>query len=68
MCVAEPAANRDRMLWVEDVTGGRVVNDDCLLEVSSNLAEVLDVVALVVVATFTEEPVVHHIVDVELIQ
>lgn len=66
--VAEPAANRDSVLGVENVARGRIVDDDGLAEVSADLAEVFDIVALVVVAAFAEQPVVDDVVDVELIE
>lgn len=56
------------MLRVEDVGCGRVVDNDGVLEVSSDLGQVFDVVSLVVIAGFTEEPVVYHFVDIELVQ
>lgn len=68
MCVAKPAADRYRVLWVEDIAGGRVVNDDGLLQISPDLTEVLDVVALMVVAAFPEEAVMYDIVDIELVE
>ena len=56
------------MLRVEDVRGRRVVDDDGVLQVSADLGEILDVVSLVVVAAFSEQPVVDDLVDVELVQ
>lgn len=56
------------MLGVEDVGCGRVVDDDGVFEVPSDLGEVFDVVSLVVVAGFTEESVVYHFVDIKLVQ
>lgn len=56
------------MLRMENVGCGRVVNDDRVLEVASNLGQVLDIVALVVVATLPEQPVVDDLVDVQLIK
>lgn len=44
MGVAEPRANRYGVLWVEDVRCGRVVNDDCLSEISANLGKILEFV------------------------
>ena len=62
--VGEPTADGDGVLRVENVRGRGVVDDDCVLEVAADLGEVLDVVALVVVAAFAEEPVVDDLVDV----
>lgn len=53
---------------MEDVACRRVVDDDGLLQVSSHLAEVLDVVALVVVTAFSEQAVVDHVVNVQLVE
>lgn len=35
--VREPAADRDGVLWVEDVGSGRVVDDDGILEITTDL-------------------------------
>jgi ferritin-like protein len=72
------------MLWVKDVRGGRVVDDDCVLEISANLRQVLQklvdatkthwvktylyVVSLVVVTAFAEESVMHNTMNVELVE
>ena len=56
------------MLRMEDVAGGRVVDDDRLSEIAADLAKVLHVVALVVVAALTEESVVDDAVNVQLVQ
>lgn len=56
------------MLRVKDVGCGRVVDDDGVFEVPSDLGQVFDVVPLVVVARFAEEAVVYHFVDIELVQ
>ena len=56
------------MLGMEDVRGGRIVDDDSILEIPSDLRQVFDVVALVVVAALSEKSVVHHIVDIKLVQ
>ena len=65
--ITEPAADRDGVLWVEDVAGGGVVDDDGFAKISADLAEIFDVVALVVVAALTEQTVLHDAVDVQLI-
>jgi hypothetical protein len=56
------------VLRVENVRGRRVVDDDRVLQVAANLRQVLDVVTLVVVAAFSEQPVVDNLVDVELVE
>jgi hypothetical protein len=66
--VREPAAYRQCMLRVEDVGRWRIVDDDGVLEISSYLGKVLDVVALVVIAGLTEKTMVNHLVDVKLVQ
>ena len=68
MRVAEPAADGHGVLWVEDVARRRVVDDDRLPQITSHLAEILDVVALMVVAAFSKQPVVNDVVNVELVQ
>lgn len=68
MRIGEPTANRHCVLRVEDVAGGRVVDDDRLLEIPADLAEVFDVVALVIVAGLAEESVMYNMVDIELVQ
>ena len=54
MRVGEPTADGDGVLGVENVRCGRVVDDDGVLEVAADLGEILDVVALVVIAAFAE--------------
>lgn len=66
--VTEPTADRDCMLRVEDVTRRAVVNNDRVLEVASDLAEILDVVALMIVAALSEQSMMHHFVYVELVK
>lgn len=68
VCVAEPAADRDGVLRVEDVARRRVVDDDGLPQVTPDLAEIFDVIALMVVATLPEKAMMDHVVDVELIE
>ena len=68
MRIGKPAADGHGMLGVEDVRCGRVVDDDGVLQVTSDLREVFDVVSLVVVAALAEQPVVDNLVDVELIK
>ena len=68
MSVGEPRWDRHGVLRVEDVWCGWVVNDDGLAKWAANLAQVLDVVALVVVAWLAEEAVVYRIRDVQLIE
>ena len=48
--VVEPARDGHGVVWVEDVRCWRVVNDDCLAYGPAELRQVLDVVALVIVA------------------
>lgn len=68
MRVREPAAYRQRVLRVEDVRCRGIVDDNGVLEISSNHGKILDIVPLVVVAGFAEETVMNHLVNVELVQ
>lgn len=68
MCVREPTADRDGVLGVEDVRRRGVVYNDGIFQVSTDLGEVLDVVALVVVAALSEQPVMDNLVDVQLVE
>lgn len=54
MRIAEPTANWDSVLRMEDVARRRVVDDDRLFEISAYLAQIFDVVALMIVAAFAE--------------
>jgi len=66
--IAEPAADGHGVLRMEDVARGRVVDDDCFPQIAAHHAQILDVVALVVVAAFAEEPVMYYVVYVELVE
>lgn len=68
MSIRKPTANRDSVLGVEYVGSGRIVDDDRVLQVPSYLRQILHVIALMIVAAVAEKSVVHHVVDVELIQ
>lgn len=68
MRIAEPTANGNSVLRVEDVACRRVVDNDRVLEISAYLAQIFDVVALVIVAAFAEQSVVHNVVDIQLVQ
>jgi hypothetical protein len=41
MCVGEPAADWDSMLRVKDIRGWRVIDDDGLFEIATDLRKVL---------------------------
>jgi hypothetical protein len=41
VCVREPAADGDGVLRMKNVGGGRVVDNDGILEVTANLGEIL---------------------------
>lgn len=56
------------MLGMKDVGSRRVVDNYSILQVTSNLGEVLDVVSLVIIAALSEKPVVHDLVDIKLIK
>lgn len=68
MGIAEPTADRHSVLRVENVAGGRVVDDDGFFQFAADLAQVFDVVSLMVVAALAEQSVVNDVVDVQLIQ
>ena len=68
MRVVKPRRDRNGVIGMEDVRCWRVVDDDGLLELAPDLRQILDVVALVVVAAFSEQAVVHDLVDVQLVQ
>lgn len=68
MRIREPTADWHGVLGVEDIRGWRVVDDDGVFEVASNLGQVFDVVSLMVVATFAEKTMVDNVVDVQLVQ
>ena len=68
MRIREPAADGNGVLRMKDIGRRRVVDDDRLLQVAADLREILDIVALMIIAALSEEPVVDHIVDVQLIE
>jgi len=68
MGVRKPTADGHCVLRVEDVGSGRVVDNDGVLEVASDLRKVLHIVSLVVVATLAEEAVVNDFVYIQLVQ
>jgi hypothetical protein len=66
--IREPTADWHGMLGVENVGCRRVVDNDCLLEVATNLRKVLHIVSLVIVTTLAEQSMVDDLVDIQLIQ
>lgn len=68
MRIREPTADGDSVLWVENIRCGRVIDDDGVLQVASNLREVLDVVSLVIITALPEKPMVDDFVDVQLVK
>ena len=68
MGIGEPTADGYSVLWVVDVGGRRVIDDDGILQVSADLGQVFDVISLMVVAALTEESVVNNLVNVQLVQ
>jgi hypothetical protein len=52
--IGKPTADRHRMLGMEHIRRGRVVDNDSLPKISADLRKILHVVALVVVATLAE--------------
>jgi hypothetical protein len=68
MCIRKPTAYRHSMLRVEDVGCRGIVDDNGVLEIPTDLRQIFDVVALMVVAALSEEAVMHDIVNVKLVQ
>lgn len=68
MSIREPAADRYRVLRVKDIRGRGIVNNDGFPQVTPNLREIFDIVALVVVAAVSEQAMMDNIVDVQLVQ
>lgn len=68
MSIRKPAADGHSVLGVKDIGGGRVVDDDRILQVASYLRQIFHVVTLMIVATLPEKSVVHHPVYIELVQ
>lgn len=56
------------MLRVENIGGGRVVDDNSVFQVSSDFGKIFDIVATMIVTTLTEKTVVYNAMNVELIQ
>jgi hypothetical protein len=56
------------MLRMEDVRGWGVVNDDGFSQITANLREIFDIVALVVVTALPKEAVMHNVMDVKLVK
>lgn len=54
MSVGKPTADRYGVLGVEYIGSRGVVDDDGFFEISADLGEIFDVVALMIVATFSE--------------
>jgi len=63
--IVEPRVDGHRILWVEEVGRGGVVNDDDVLQRSAQLAQILDVVAAVADTRLTKEAVVAYLVNVQ---
>lgn len=68
MCVGKPATYGNGVLRVEDVGCGRVVDDDRVLQISSNLGQIFNVVTTMVMAALAEQPVVDNAMDVQLVE
>ena len=64
MSIREPTADRNGMLGMENVGCWRIVDNDGFAEISSDLGKILDVVSLVIIATFTEQTVMYDVMDV----
>jgi hypothetical protein len=62
--IGEPTTDRNGVLGMENVGCWRVVDDDSFAKISSDLGKILDVVSLVIIATFTEQTVMYDVMDV----
>lgn len=68
MYIIEPGGDWYRMGWVEDITGGRIVYDDSILQIPAQLVQVFYIVSHMIVTRLPEKPMVHdfvYIKDVE---
>jgi hypothetical protein len=77
--IVEPGRYRHSVVWVKDVRCGRVIDDDAVFHLSAQLRQVLDVsncisslrrtyldvIALVVVTTFSEQTMSNNTASVE---
>ena len=54
MRIGEPATDGNGVLRMEDVRRWRVIDDDGFLKVAPDLRQILDVISLMVVTTFSE--------------
>lgn len=68
MRIRKPTADWHSVLGMKDVGRRRIVDNNRILELPSNLREVFDIIALVVVAAFSEETMVYNVVDIKLIE
>ena len=56
------------MLRMENIAGRRIVDDDGFVEVSSDLAQIFHIVALMVVTALSKQSVMHGVVNIQLIK
>lgn len=56
------------MLRVENVRCWGIIDDDGVFQVASDLGEVLDVISLVIIAAFSEKPVMDNLMNVQLVK
>ena len=68
MRVREPTADWHGVLWVEYVGCWRVVDDDGIFQIASNLRQILNIVALMVIATLPEKAMMDNFMNIQLIQ
>jgi hypothetical protein len=66
--VGEPTADRDCVLGMEYVRGRRVIDNDCLSKVTANLGKVFDIISLMIVTTFPEQPMMDYVMDIKLVK
>lgn len=56
------------MLRVEDVGGGRIVNNNSFSQIATDLRKILYIISLMIVTTFTEKSMVNNVMNVKLVE
>jgi hypothetical protein len=64
VCIGEPTTDRHCVLRMKNVRCGRVVDYDRFFQISADLRQIFNIVPLVVVATFPEEPMMDDVMYV----
>lgn len=68
MSVREPAADGYRVLRMEYIRSRRIIDNDGLSKVTTNLGKILDIISLVVITTVPKQTVMDNVMDVQLIE